>query len=610
MPLRLTPTVSALVAGACLWAGAVAAGGAAPGSAAPDGQGATARAAGVLTPGHYRAAATRLRAVDPHRQVAVSIALRHDGRALLARIEGTRVRSAPLREIVRRHGATDADIRAIVRWARENGLTAKVGSLRTRVIVRGAAKRMSRALGVPLHHYRARSGRTYVAAPRAIAVPPAIAGPATGVAGLSHLVPPTRVTPTPQPPQGQPSQPVSTKHSCANSPSVNLSSYGMGTPMTPFGMARAYGFDQIGAGASYPSQSIAILEIDQSYDPPDVALIQQLCRFGAGSAPVSVRAVNLPGAETQVGTGNNGEANLDTELVAALAPAGTKVVVINVSGDSPTPFSDFLEQAAALPDLTVVSMSYGYSEMAQEMGAMLSPQEFTQANTLGQALVASGVSIFASSGDQGSMGPPANVCAANFPNYGLPGYVSVNWPASAPGVTAVGGTMWSGTTRSPATEQVWNENGTLTGMPWPCVVAGGGGGQSVIFPRPTAQASATAAIAGTKRLVPDVALLAGQPGYFTSTNGQVGASEGTSASAPLLASAILRINAERLAAGRKAVGYLNPLLYGPLGGAIQDITVGNNDIFATGICCTAGPGYDMASGLGAPDIGQWPALIP
>jgi len=67
MPLRLTPTVSALVAGACLWAGAVAAGGAAPGSAAPDGQGATARAAGVLTPGHYRAAATRLRAVDPHR---------------------------------------------------------------------------------------------------------------------------------------------------------------------------------------------------------------------------------------------------------------------------------------------------------------------------------------------------------------------------------------------------------------------------------------------------------------------------------------------------------------------------------------------------------------
>jgi tripeptidyl-peptidase-1 len=105
-------------------------------------------------------------------------------------------------------------------------------------------------------------------------------------------------------------------------------------------------------------------------------------------------------------------------------------------------------------------------------------------------------------------------------------------------------------------------------------------------------------------------MLAGQPGYLTSTAGNTTTSEGTSASAPLLASAVLRINAERLAAGRKPVGYLNPLLYGPLATGVQDITVGNNDIFGTGVCCTAGPGYDMASGLGAPNIGAWPALIP
>jgi tripeptidyl-peptidase-1 len=105
-------------------------------------------------------------------------------------------------------------------------------------------------------------------------------------------------------------------------------------------------------------------------------------------------------------------------------------------------------------------------------------------------------------------------------------------------------------------------------------------------------------------------MLAGQPGYFTMTNGNITTSEGTSAAAPLLASAVLRINAERLAAGRTPVGYLNPLLYGPLSAGIRDITVGTNDIFGTGVCCTAGPGYDMASGLGAPDIGSWPALIP
>ena len=49
----------------------------------------------------------------------MSISVRHDGRGLLARISGRTVKSAPLRAIVRRHGATDADIRAIVRHHHE-----------------------------------------------------------------------------------------------------------------------------------------------------------------------------------------------------------------------------------------------------------------------------------------------------------------------------------------------------------------------------------------------------------------------------------------------------------------------------------------------------------
>lgn len=594
MPARIVAIIAAATAAVGLWAAAA---------------GAVAATPRVTTPQDHRAKATRLRAVHPSRQVAVSIAVRHDGRGLIARVSGRTVRSAPLRAIVRRHGAASADIQAIVWWARGRGLIAEVGRLRTRVIVRGPAGRMSRALGVPLSHYRTRGGRTYIAAPKAITVPPALTGVATGIAGLSHVPLPVRVDPSPAPPPQAPAPPASPA-TCANTPFADLRSAGLGTPMTPFGMAQAYGFDQIGAGASYPRQTIAILEIDQSYNPDDVAQMQQTCRFGAGSAPVAVRAVTLPGAQTQIGTGGNGEANLDAQLVATLAPAGTSVVVINVSGQSPSPFSDFLEQASALPNLTAISMSYGTSEMAQEMGASVSPQEFSQANSIGQALAASGVSLFASAGDQGSMGPPADQCTANFPMFGLPGYPSVNWPASAPGVTAVGGTMWNTTTRSTADEVVWNEVASVTGFGWPCPVAGGGGGQSAMFARPAWQAPSGAAIAGTKRLVPDVAMLAGQPAYLTLNDGRAAPTEGTSASAPLLASAVLRINAERLASGRQPVGYLSPLLYGPLAGAINDITVGGNDIFATGLCCTAGPGYDMASGLGAPDIARWPALIP
>ena len=35
----------------------------------------------------------------------------------------------------------------------------------------------------------------------------------------------------------------------------------------------------------------------------------------------------------------------------------------------------------------------------------------------------------------------------------------------------------------------------------------------------------------------------------------------------------------------------------------QDIIIGNNDLFDVG-CCTAGPGYDMASGWGSLNIGS------
>ena len=592
--LRSPTSIVALAAGALLLLGV----------AAADG-------ARAVTPKDHRAAAERLRLVAPKVQVSVSIALRHDAKGLLARVSGTKAKKGPQRGIVRRHGARTADVRAVVRWARSQGLKAEVGRLRTRVIVHGSAERMSRAFRVKLYRYRSPSGRTYIAVPRTIEVPRAIRWRARGVAGLSHVPSPKHVSSEGSAvPAHGPSTP-----SCANSPFFDLSGSGSGTPitpMTPLGMAQAYGFDGVATGTSYPPQTIAIMELDQSYDRKDVSLMQKHCRFGEGSAPVSVKAINLPGAQVSAEAENNLEANLDTQLVAALAPAGTKVVVINVSSNSATPFADFFEKAASLKHLTAISISYGISEtVLTRKGVATAVQELSQADTHAQMLAARGVSIFVSSGDQGSMGPPADVCASNFPMYGLPGQVSVNWPASSVAVTAVGGTMWNSTTRSVADEQVWNEVASVTGMAWPCGVAGGGGGQSVMFPRPKYQTGV--AIAGKGRLVPDVALLAGEPGYIVVMSGDIMRVEGTSASAPLLASAILRINAERRAQGKPAVGQLNQLLYDHhrLGAEIQDVTVGNNDIFKTGLCCSAGPGFDMASGLGTPkNIGNWLAHIP
>jgi hypothetical protein len=54
-------------------------------------------------------------------------------------------------------------------------------------------------------------------------------------------------------------------------------------------------------------------------------------------------------------------------------------------------------------------------------------------------------------------------------------------------------------------------------------------------------------------------------------------------------------------------GFVPPLLYSIAQhdpGAFLDITTGANAVFGGVSCCTATPGYDMASGLGSPLANQ------
>jgi kumamolisin len=89
-------------------------------------------------------------------------------------------------------------------------------------------------------------------------------------------------------------------------------------------------------------------------------------------------------------------------------------------------------------------------------------------------------------------------------------------------------------------------------------------------------------------------------GYRVMIDGQMTTVGGTSASAPLWASLIARINALNNA----RTGNFNALLYGSIGpaGALRDITAGNND--CEGLLdgqFAAGPGWDACTGWGVPD---------
>jgi kumamolisin len=109
---------------------------------------------------------------------------------------------------------------------------------------------------------------------------------------------------------------------------------------------------------------------------------------------------------------------------------------------------------------------------------------------------------------------------------------------------------------------------------------------------------------------PDVALLAspGNAGYVVVFEGALNVVGGTSAAAPTWAGIVALLN-HAASAGSSGAGALNPRLYalgqrqyaegGPA--VFHDVTAGNNSFHGVP-GASAGPGFDLASGLGTPNV--------
>jgi subtilase family serine protease len=221
------------------------------------------------------------------------------------------------------------------------------------------------------------------------------------------------------------------------------------------------------------------------------------------------------------------------------------------------------------------------------------------------------VTVLASSGDDGATDAQLN---------GSDLYtMRVNsWPSADPLVTSVGGTMLTlddnGNRQQP--DVVWNDLNTVGG-------GAGGGGQSVIFPRPGFQ-QGVRSVTGNHRGTPDISLSAAVDGavvlYFSFDPTRVGYHlvGGTSEASPEFAGVVAM--ADQLA-GRD-LGNINGRLYAlsyvrNLTGEV-DVTQGNNTFGPftnsdgtthTVVGFDAGPGYDLASGNGTVDAARFvPAL--
>jgi len=205
-----------------------------------------------------------------------------------------------------------------------------------------------------------------------------------------------------------------------------------------------------------------------------------------------------------------------------------------------------------------------------------------------------GITICVSSGDDGSGDQIED------------GDAHVDFPSSSPFVLGVGGTMLVRSGASVNEVTWWEPPGQRTKH------GGGssGGGVSLKFDRPSWQKVRIKSLnSGSRdgRVSPDVAALAGPPFYDLIFVGKDAPNGGTSASAPLLAALLTRVNA--LLPKEKQQRFLTPLLYQdsgnrqPVGGvACIDITVGNNTSNPQpGRGYQAGLGFDAVTGWGVPD---------
>jgi kumamolisin len=202
------------------------------------------------------------------------------------------------------------------------------------------------------------------------------------------------------------------------------------------------------------------------------------------------------------------------------------------------------------------------------------------------------VSVFASAGDFGSTcnGQP------------FPG---VAWPASSPYLTAVGGSrLVLDAANERVDEVVWND------LEWLSTDNGGGaggGGLSAVSARPPYQR----AVAARRRAVPDVSAHASMlPGWPVVIGTNWVEDAGTSASAPLVAGAFAVVSARERAAGRPPLGPVNGLLYDSAPQTVFDVVSGENGYDRRVRARQAGPGYDLASGLGVPRFDVLAATLP
>lgn len=509
-----------------------------------------------------------------------------------------------------RFGANGADIQKIVSWLQNQGFSdVEVARGRNAISFSGTAQQVETTFGTTLHGFSVNGAAHYANLTDPV-LPAALQGIVEGIRGLNNFHPKPHLV-----------------RRRAGFQSHFTSSITGSTFLTPGDFATIYDIDPV-YNSGIDGSGVTIAVAGQS----DIQLSDIEAFRSAAGLPPSDPTVVL-GGTTDPGTnsGDESESDLDLEWAGAIAK-NAKIVFVN-STDTFTSVSYAIQNNLA--DVLVVTYGACESSIGSATANSMN-DEFQQAN-------AQGMTIVAASGDDGAADCDEGPANGNPPAAASQG-LAVDFPASSPYVTGVGGTEFNesgGSYWQPQSstdivssalsyipEVAWNDsnaNGFLSAT---------GGGASMYFAKPSWQAG-TGVPSDGARDVPDISFSASpdHDGYLICSADEDDPSKGvggkctsgfrdsqtyldpiggTSASVPGLAGVVALLDQQL--GGRQ--GNIDAKLYSVASvstDAFHDITQGSNIVnckqnspncpvtapFQLGYA--AGTGYDQATGLGSID---------
>ncbi|MBW8864697.1 MAG: hypothetical protein JF609_07200 [Verrucomicrobia bacterium] len=466
-------------------------------------------------------------------------------------------------EFAERFGPADQDYRAIIAFARSNGLSVtETFTNRLVLSVAGKVKDIERAFQVNLQTYRHPSEpRDFFAPDREPSVPAGLR--MLCVEGLDDFSRPRHAA-------------SHVNASQLRSLAFNGSGPNHEYAGIDFRNAYAPGTALNGAG-----QVVALLEYSD-YFRVDITNYENVVGAVIGVTnyiPLSNVVVN----GVTPSTSGDLEVALDIEMAIAMAPKLSQIIVYEKNTVSTT----LLNRIASDNLARQVSSSWAVGNW--------SASSANAYDNILKTMISQGQSYFQSSGDSDAY------------TGSQPLDSGVTIPQDSPYATIVGGTTlaMTGNGASYNSETVWNYN--LNGIP----NEGSGGGISSFYGLPSWQTNfSTVGNGGSavNRNIPDVSMTADNI-FISYNNGDFGGSGyamGTSAAAPLWAGFCALVNQQAVASSGSPVGFLNPAIYALAAttnytNCFHDITAGNNIGTNTAGMFYATNGYDLATGLGSPN---------